>query len=60
MLSTAQQGPTMTIALLQNHTKPFTAYFDDIQPIFWEDRGRPHLGKKHALTVEQLAPMYPE
>lgn len=60
MLSNAQARPTMTIALLQNTTMPFKEYFDDVQPIFWEHRGRPHWGKKHTLKAAELAELYPE
>lgn len=60
MLSNAQSRPTMTIALLQNNTLPFKEYFDDVEPIFWQHQGRPHWGKKHALTFKELAKLYPQ
>jgi FAD/FMN-containing dehydrogenase len=55
-----QGGPSMTIALLQNNTLPFTRYFNDIEPIFWEFTGRPHWGKKHTLKGTELAVLYPQ
>jgi FAD/FMN-containing dehydrogenase len=55
-----QGGPSMTIALLQNNTLPFTRYFNDIEPIFWEFAGRPHWGKKHRLKGPELAVLYPQ
>ncbi|MDR5711291.1 D-arabinono-1,4-lactone oxidase [Nesterenkonia flava] len=53
-------SPTMTIALLQNNTLPYKQYFDDLEPLLQEFDGRPHWGKKHTMTAEQLAPLYPE
>lgn len=65
MLSNAEAGfrqdsPTMTIALLQNSTLPFEEYFDDLEPLFREFRGRPHWGKKHTMKAPQLRMLYPE
>ncbi|GAA4926550.1 D-arabinono-1,4-lactone oxidase [Nesterenkonia rhizosphaerae] len=54
-----QGAPTMTIALLQNNTLPYKAYFDDLEPLFREFDGRPHWGKKHTLEAAELAPLYP-
>lgn len=60
MLSNAQGQPTMTIALLQNNTLPHEDCFNDMEPLFREDGGPPHWGKKHSLTGPQLAELYPE
>lgn len=49
----------MTIALLQNNTLPYKAYFDDLEPLFRQFDGRPHWGKKHTLEAADLAPLYP-
>ncbi len=54
-----QGAPTMTIALLQNNTLPYKAYFDDLEPLFRQFDGRPHWGKKHTLEAAELAPLYP-
>lgn len=54
-----QGRPTMTIALLQNNTLPYKAYFDDLEPLFRQFDGRPHWGKKHTLEAADLAPLYP-
>lgn len=60
MLSNCNGGPTMTIALLQNHQLDYDAYFSDLEPLFLEHGGRPHWGKKHSQTAETLRGMYPE
>ncbi|GAA1451228.1 D-arabinono-1,4-lactone oxidase [Nesterenkonia lacusekhoensis] len=60
MISNAQHRQTMTIALLQNHSLPYEDYFDDLEPVFREFRGRPHWGKKHSLKAPQLRMLYPE
>jgi FAD/FMN-containing dehydrogenase len=51
---------TMTIALLQNNTLPHEEYFADLEPILRSYEGRPHWGKKHSLTANELRPLYPE
>lgn len=60
MLSNAHGRPTMTIALLQNHTLPYKDYFDDMEPILQDFDGRPHWAKKHTMKAEQLKGHYPE
>lgn len=51
---------SVTISLHHNAGLPFEAYFNDIEPIFRAYGGRPHWGKKHNLTAQELAPLYPE
>lgn len=60
MLSNCNAGPTMTIALLQNHNLEYAPYFDDLEPLFLEYGGRPHWGKKHSQSAASLRTMYPE
>lgn len=60
MISNAQARPTMTIALLQNNTLPYTEYFEDLEPLFQAFGGRPHWGKKHTMSGAELAQLYPE
>ncbi|GGH47921.1 D-arabinono-1,4-lactone oxidase [Microbacterium album] len=60
LLSNCNGGPTMTIALLQNNVLDYHDYFDDLEPLFLDFGGRPHWGKKHSQTAEQLRGMYPE
>jgi len=59
-LSPSYQQDTVSIAILQNHQLEYQSYFDDIEPIFRAYGGRPHWGKKHSLTSDELGPMYPE
>lgn len=58
MLSNARERATMTIALLHNAELDHGAYFKDMEPLFLADGGRPHWGKKHTCTAEQLSQMY--
>ncbi|GAA1168175.1 D-arabinono-1,4-lactone oxidase [Nesterenkonia sandarakina] len=58
MLSNARERPTMTIALLHNAELDYEEYFKDMEPLFLGDGGRPHWGKKHTCTAEQLSQMY--
>lgn len=60
MLSNCRDRPTLTIALLQNNTLDYQSYFDDMEPLLRDFGGRPHWGKKHSLTADELAPLYPE
>jgi FAD/FMN-containing dehydrogenase len=59
-LSTAHGRYTVTISLHHNAGLPFDPYFDDIEPIFRAYGGRPHWGKKHSMTANDLAPLYPK
>lgn len=58
-LSNAYWRDTATISLHHNNTLPFWKFFSDIEPIFLAYGGRPHWGKKHSLSAQQLRPMYP-
>jgi FAD/FMN-containing dehydrogenase len=51
---------SVTIALLQNNTLPYQAYFEDLEPLFRAYGGRPHWGKKHGLKARELRSLYPE
>jgi FAD/FMN-containing dehydrogenase len=59
-LSPAHGRDTVTISLHHNAGLPYEAYFNDIEPIFRDHGGRPHWGKKHNLTAEDLRPLYPK
>lgn len=50
---------SVTIAILQNVGLEYWSYFKDIEPIFRAYGGRPHWGKKHTLTANELRPLYP-
>jgi len=58
-LSPFYQRGSVTLALLQNHQLEYQKYFEDMEPILRHFGGRPHWGKKHSLTAEELAPLYP-
>lgn len=59
-LSTAHGRDTVTISLHQNNTLPYDTYFNDMEEIFLRYGGRPHWGKKHGLSAEELEPLYPK
>jgi FAD/FMN-containing dehydrogenase len=59
-LSPAHGRQTVTISLHQNATLPYQEYFADIEPIFKSYGGRPHWGKKHSMTADDLRPLYPK
>lgn len=59
-LSPAHGRDTVTISLHHNAGLPYEQYFNDIEPIFRDHGGRPHWGKKHNLTADELRPLYPK
>lgn len=58
-LSPAHGRDTVTISLHHNATLPYRAFFDDVEPIFWDYGGRPHWAKVHSLRGERLLARYP-
>jgi L-gulono-1,4-lactone dehydrogenase len=58
-LSTAYGRDTCYVAVHQYHRLPFEKYFLAVEHIVRSVEGRPHWGKLHFLTAEQLAPLYP-
>ncbi|WBB56247.1 D-arabinono-1,4-lactone oxidase [Verrucosispora sp. WMMD573] len=58
-LSNAYGRPTTTIACLQNASLPYEEYFRDMEAVFRQYGGRPHWGKKHWLTADDLRPLFP-
>ncbi len=59
-LSPYYKQDSVSIAILQNNELEYKSYFEDIEPIFIAYGGRPHWGKKHSLTADDLRPLYPE
>ena len=59
-LSPYYKQDSVSIAVLQNNELEYKSYFEDIEPIFRAYGGRPHWGKKHSLTADDLKPLYPE
>ncbi len=59
LISQAHERPTVYIAVHQHQTMEFEPYFREIERIFREVDGRPHWGKLHYRTAEDLAPSFP-
>jgi FAD/FMN-containing dehydrogenase len=60
MLSTANGRATVTISVHQDARRPYEPYFRETEAIFRRYEGRPHWGKIHWMTREDLAAAYPE
>lgn len=58
-ISPHQGRESVSISLHHNAGLPFEEYFNDIEPIFKNWGGRPHWAKKHNMTADKLAPLYP-
>jgi FAD/FMN-containing dehydrogenase len=58
-LSPAYQRPTVTISVHQDAARPHEEFFTDIEPIFRDVGGRPHWGKFHTCTHDDLAALLP-
>jgi FAD/FMN-containing dehydrogenase len=59
-LSGAHGRDTATVSMHHNASLPHEQFFRDIEPILLKHGGRPHWGKKHFLTAEDLRPLYPK
>jgi L-gulono-1,4-lactone dehydrogenase len=59
-LSTASERPTVYIAVHEWNDRPYEEYFREVEAIMRELDGRPHWGKLHTRTADQLAPLYPK
>jgi len=58
-LSPAYARQTVTISIHQDARLPFREFFEDIEAIFRDHDGRPHWGKIHTRTAEELRALYP-
>ena len=58
-LSPAFGRETCWIAVHQYHRRPHETYFTAVEAIAREVDGRPHWGKLHYRSAEDLAPSYP-
>ena len=58
-LSTAYGRDTCYIAVHEYHQRPYQPYFLAVERIVSSIGGRPHWGKLHYRTAEDLAPLYP-
>ncbi|WP_344800870.1 D-arabinono-1,4-lactone oxidase [Litoribacillus peritrichatus] len=59
-LSPFYQRDSASISVHQYHQQPHWPLFNALEPIFDEYQGRPHWGKLHTKTGEQLATLYPQ
>jgi L-gulono-1,4-lactone dehydrogenase len=59
LLSPAHGRPTAFVAAHVYRGMPHERFFDEVQAIAVSSDGRPHWGKRHALTAAELAPRYP-
>jgi len=51
--------PHATISIHRSANEDYRPYFDRIERIFWKYEGRPHWGKLHSLTHNELRKLYP-
>ncbi|MCW2541022.1 MAG: FAD-linked oxidoreductase [Frankiales bacterium] len=58
-LSTAYGRASCYIAVHQYHRRPFDRYFSAVEKIARSVQGRPHWGKLHYQSADELAPLYP-
>ena len=58
-LSTAYLRDTVTISLHEDARRLYTDFFTDIESIFRDHEGRPHWGKIHTRTRDELRALYP-
>ncbi len=59
LLSPTQGEDSVTISLHQAADQPFEALFRDAEAIFLAHGGRPHWGKLHWLSRDEIARLYP-
>tara|TARA_R110002072_G_scaffold13418_2_gene56113 strand:- start:5145 stop:6512 length:1368 start_codon:yes stop_codon:yes gene_type:complete len=52
-------GGHAAISIHRIATEDYRPYFDVIEPIFWKYQGRPHWGKVHSLSANELTTLYP-
>jgi FAD-linked oxidoreductase len=58
-LSPAYERESCYLAVHMYKGMPFQSYFQNIEAIFRRYQGRPHWGKMHTRTAEELAQLYP-
>lgn len=58
-LSPAHGRDSAYIAVHMFKGMPFDPYFRDLEDVFKAHEGRPHWGKRHTLTADDLAQRYP-
>ncbi len=60
MISSASGRETVTISVHQDAARPYEPYFRAAENVFRRYEGRPHWGKIHWQTREELRAAYPE
>lgn len=58
-LSPFYERDSVSISVHQFYKQNYQEIFKLIEPIFWKYQGRPHWGKLHSLSAQQLADLYP-
>ena len=58
-LSPAYQRESAYVAVHMYRGMPYHSYFSHIEEIFKRHQGRPHWGKMHTRTAQELAALYP-
>ena len=58
-LSPAYERDTVTISIHQAAELPYQAFFADAEAIFRSFQGRPHWGKMHTPSAQELQALYP-
>ena len=58
-LSPASGRDSAYLAVHMYQGMPHREFFDAIEPILQRHKGRPHWGKMHTMTAEQLSALYP-
>ena len=59
-LSPAFGRETVTLSVHEDAARPFAKFFAAVEAVFRRYNGRPHWGKIHTLTAQQLRPLYPQ
>lgn len=59
-LSPFYKRDTVSIAVHHDATRPFDGLMEAVETVFAKYQGRPHWGKLHSLTADELRPLYPE
>jgi FAD/FMN-containing dehydrogenase len=60
LLSPTQGAESVTISLHQATDLPYESLFRDAESIFRSHNGRPHWGKLHFLSSDEIAALYPQ
>ena len=58
-LSPFFERDSVSISIHQHYRQAYEPLFQLVEPVFWKYEGRPHWGKLHTLTGQQLDSLYP-